>query len=91
MTSEKVLAQIKAIAARKQQHGSDFISLDTLMLILRMRESELMPRILELQENGEVIYHPATTTHTRRSRRPGNIILSSVAQQNASGRASAFA
>jgi hypothetical protein len=80
MTTEKVLAQIKAIAARKQQHGSDFISLDTLMLVLRLREHELMPSILELQQSGDVIYHPATKTHTRRTRRPGNVVLSPIVQ-----------
>src|SRR6476469_1949459 len=78
MTTEQLLQEIKTIAARKQMFGNKGISIDTLLLALRISEADLMPLITELQDQGFVEFHPAASGISRRSQLLGTIHLPEV-------------
>ena len=75
MTTQQLLKEIKIMAARKQMFGNKSISIDTLLLVLRISETELMPLVNELHDQGHIEYHPAPSNITRRSQLLGTIHL----------------
>lgn len=54
MTTEELLNTIQSMAARKQIHASKSISIDTLLLVLKISEAKLLPLIDELEGQGHI-------------------------------------
>jgi hypothetical protein len=75
MTAEQLLQEIKALTAKKQIFSAKGISIDTLLLALRISETELMPMVAQLQEQGAIILRKAPSIQTQRSRLLGTIVL----------------
>lgn len=59
MTAEQLLIEIRKIDERKRMFSSKTIGIDTLVLMLRIKEVELMPLIHQLAEQKAILYSPA--------------------------------
>jgi hypothetical protein len=75
MTTDQLFNEIQTIAARKQTFGAQTISVDTLLLALRITEPTLMPLILELEARGDIQYNTSPSTGSHRSHRLGTVQL----------------
>jgi hypothetical protein len=76
MTSAHLLSEITVIFNKKQQFSNNSISVDTLMLALRIQEQELKPLIEELQMSRDIYFEPHDSTRlAHNSFRFGKITL----------------
>jgi hypothetical protein len=77
MTSTDLLSEIRVLVNKKERFATKSIGVDSLLLLLRMKEADLLPMITELQCNKEIILHaPQTKAHTNNSIRLNSITLS---------------
>ena len=84
MTSTRVLEAIKGMNSRqkelngRQNYSHRPISIDTLMLALKISEADLMPLIEELQSFGEINYHQTQALKLAHIKRLGSVSLKEI-------------
>jgi len=72
MTREVVLAAIMNMNNRQRamNNRQNFVpkpvSIDTLMLVLKISTAELLPVIEELQSYGDIVFHPSTSNNPQK-------------------------
>jgi len=70
----KVYDAIKKMVDAKSALSHTGIGTDSLAMVLKINEAELMPIIEALADEGKIIYEP-NTTNSRRAKRPGSVRL----------------